>query len=295
MSGKAMSWSRTIKVGSSSAKQVLRELCICQNEQTGHCTLSIKSLIEITELSETTVLKALAFLKEKGFVCVEKIKTKNGWGNSYSFPMMAAPQTIEGTPRTEDTPKFEGTLNSKGEGTPRTEDTGTPKTRDLKKEEKNTKKLVASADAPKAKVRNSFVTASKPDDVPQALWDDFITHRRAKKAPVTETVITRTRSQAQKCGMTLAEALEMTVARGWQGFEARYVKDEEKPAHNPYRVKAPVEPQEPPRRNPFLVSNTTRPAPQSKTPEQIEEERSFDLFCRVMDGKFEGGQDDPFA
>lgn len=94
------------------------------------------------------------------------------------------------------------------------------------KEQISNREVVASDDAPKAKkVRNSFVTASKPDDVPQALWDDFITHRRAKKAPVTETVISRTRSQAQKCGMTLAEALEMTVARGWQGFEARYVLD----------------------------------------------------------------------
>lgn len=96
--------------------------------------------------------------------------------------------------------------------------------RDHLKEKEEIKCAPSAEVAPKAKkVRNSFVTASKPDDVPQALWDDFITHRRAKKAPVTETVITRTRSQAQKCGMTLAEALEMTVARGWQGFEARYV------------------------------------------------------------------------
>ena len=175
MSGKAMSWSRTIRVGSSSAKQVLRELCICQNEQTGQCTLSIKALIEITELSETTVLKALAFLKEKGFVRVEKIKTKNGWANSYSFPLIGASQKTEGTPRTEDTPNYEGTQNIEGEGTPRTEDTGTPKTRDLKKEEKNIKNTT-HVDAPQ-------VVDEKADDEDFTLSNEPAQKAKPKSIP----------------------------------------------------------------------------------------------------------------
>lgn len=143
MSGKAMSWSRTVKVGSSSAKQVLRELCISQNELTGQCTLSINSLIKITELSETTVLKALAILKARGFIHVEKVKTQNGWGNSYSFPLMESTPKNEGTPNSRDTPKIEGSPSFEGEGTPNSRDTGTPKTRDLKKEEKREKSMYA--------------------------------------------------------------------------------------------------------------------------------------------------------
>lgn len=148
MSGKAMSWSRTVKVGSSSAKQVLRELCISQNELTGQCTLSINSLIEITELSETTVLKALATLKARGFIQVEKVKTQNGWGNSYSFPLLESTPKNEGTPNSRDTPKIKGTPSSEGEGTPNSRDTGTPKTRDLKKEEKKDKKISSSSSDP---------------------------------------------------------------------------------------------------------------------------------------------------
>ena len=73
--------------------------------------------------------------------------------------------------------------------------------------------------------KTAFCTVEKPEDVPGQLWADFITHRKAKKAPVTETVIKRTRSEAAKCSMTLSQAIEMMVARGWQGFEARYVLD----------------------------------------------------------------------
>ena len=49
----------------------------------------------------------------------------------------------------------------------------------------------------------------------------------------------------------------------------------------------------PQRENIFRVKPATLPQP--KTPEQIAEERSYDLFCRVLDGKAEGDCDDPFA
>lgn len=148
MSGKAMSWSRTIKVGRASAKQVLRELCISQNELTGQCCLSIKGLIELTELSEPTVLSALAFLKERGFIKVEKVKTKTGWGNSYSFPMIDATPKDEGTPKNWDTPKDDGTPKNLGGGISNSLDTGTPKNWDLKKEEKKDKKISSSSSDP---------------------------------------------------------------------------------------------------------------------------------------------------
>ena len=49
----------------------------------------------------------------------------------------------------------------------------------------------------------------------------------------------------------------------------------------------------PQKENIFRVKPATLPQP--KTPEQIAEERSYDLFCRVLDGKAEGDCDDPFA
>lgn len=78
------------------------------------------------------------------------------------------------------------------------------------------------------KQKTSFCTTDRPDDVEPNLWSDFVTHRKAKRAPVTDTVIKRMRAAAAECQMTLAQAMEMTVVRGWQGFEARYVQKDRK-------------------------------------------------------------------
>lgn len=147
MSGKAMAWSRGVKVGNARAKQVLRELCIAQNDETGFCSPSIKSLVELTEMTESTVLKALAHLREAGFIEVKKRKTPSGWANCYSFPALEGTLKTEGTInvngtlKTEDTLKTEGTIKFEGEGTLKSEGRGTLKFEGVKKEEKNNKKF----------------------------------------------------------------------------------------------------------------------------------------------------------
>lgn len=147
MSGKAMAWSRGVKVGNARAKQVLRELCIAQNDETGFCSPSIKSLVELTEMTESTVLKALAHLREAGFIEVKKRKTPSGWANCYSFPALEGTLktegtiNVKGTLKTEDTLKTEGTIKFEGEGTLKSEGRGTLKFEGVKKEEKNNKKF----------------------------------------------------------------------------------------------------------------------------------------------------------
>lgn len=105
----------------------------------------------------------------------------------------------------------------------------------------------------------------RPEDVPEQLWADFVTHRKAKKAPITETVIKRTRSEAAKCSMTLSQAIEMMVARGWQGFEARFVlKDTPRNPFCPnYRESTPAPN---PAHNPFIPRR-------AKTPEELQAEK----------------------
>lgn len=110
----------------------------------------------------------------------------------------------------------------------------------------------------------------RPEDVPEQLWADFVTHRKAKKAPITETVIKRTRSEAAKCSMTLSQAIEMMVARGWQGFEARFVLDNRPKNQFTVGYREPAKPI-PPAQNPFLVN---RPKP-SKTRHELERENEM--------------------
>lgn len=60
----------------------------------------------------------------------------------------------------------------------------------------------------------------KPEDVPEQTWSDWLEHRKAKRAPVTQTAIDEFRREAANAGMALADALAMSTAQGWQGFRA---------------------------------------------------------------------------
>lgn len=63
-----------------------------------------------------------------------------------------------------------------------------------------------------------------PVDVPDDTWRDFLAHRVAIKAPITQTAIDGIRREADKAKMTLADALREICARGWRGFKAEWVK-----------------------------------------------------------------------
>lgn len=50
--------------------------------------------------------------------------------------------------------------------------------------------------------------------------DDFLTVRKAKKAPLTKTSLDRLTAQATKAGITTAQAIEICAAKNWQSFDA---------------------------------------------------------------------------
>ena len=64
----------------------------------------------------------------------------------------------------------------------------------------------------------------KPDDVSDDLWADFLNHRKQKKAPVTDRVISLIRNEAKNAGWTLKEALNEVILRNWTGFKAEWVE-----------------------------------------------------------------------
>jgi len=67
-----------------------------------------------------------------------------------------------------------------------------------------------------------------PPDVEQQVWDDWKQLRKAKKAPVTETVVNSARKEAGKAGMSFSDFLTVWCARGSQGLQADWLKPEEK-------------------------------------------------------------------
>lgn len=66
-----------------------------------------------------------------------------------------------------------------------------------------------------------------PEGVSQSVWQDFVSHRKANKASITQTAITRIANEAEKAGWTLEQALSECVARGWKGFKADWVAEKQ--------------------------------------------------------------------
>ncbi len=59
--------------------------------------------------------------------------------------------------------------------------------------------------------------------IDEKIAHDFMTLRKAKKAPITETAIAGIKREAQKAGYSLQQALQTCCERGWIGFKAEWV------------------------------------------------------------------------
>lgn len=81
--------------------------------------------------------------------------------------------------------------------------------------------------APRKRSEPTSVIA-KPDDVDQQTWADWLSHRKAKRATVTETVVNGARAESEKAGMSLDSFLQVWCRRGSQGLEADWIKPNER-------------------------------------------------------------------
>lgn len=71
-------------------------------------------------------------------------------------------------------------------------------------------------------------TLKRPRNVSKKTWDDFLVHRKNKKAPLTETALKGIKNEVKKTSISLEDALVMCQARGWQSFKSDWVADKQK-------------------------------------------------------------------
>ena len=62
-----------------------------------------------------------------------------------------------------------------------------------------------------------------PLDVSQQVWNDWVTLRKTKKAPITKTVLDGAIAEAKKLGWTLEQFLIEWCNRGSQGLKAEWI------------------------------------------------------------------------
>lgn len=76
------------------------------------------------------------------------------------------------------------------------------------------------------KTQKKATVVATPEGVSDSVWQEFIAHRKSKKARVTQLVIDGISEQARIAGWSLENALKETIVRNWQSFKADWVKDE---------------------------------------------------------------------
>lgn len=67
--------------------------------------------------------------------------------------------------------------------------------------------------------------------ITEQLAEDFITHRKAHKAPITATALQGFQREAYKAGIPIQRAVEIAIERGWRGFKADWHWRDEQPKH----------------------------------------------------------------
>jgi hypothetical protein len=85
----------------------------------------------------------------------------------------------------------------------------------------------------KAPRKRDAAPVSRPDDVAEQTWGDWLQLRKSKKAPVTATVIDGARAEAVKAGLSLQRFLEVWCVRGSQGLQAEWLRPEERAPARP--------------------------------------------------------------
>lgn len=98
------------------------------------------------------------------------------------------------------------------------------------------KKFLRERTKPPEKINPEKSTAKKSDTdlvlleqfgVSGQLADDFIKHRKACRAVITKTALDGFQREANKAGLSVAQAVEYAINRGWRGFRADwYVREE---------------------------------------------------------------------
>lgn len=81
------------------------------------------------------------------------------------------------------------------------------------------------------KERKILPAASRPDDVLESTWLEWVAVRKKKRAgEPTEGVLAAVRREADKAKWTLEDALQKCVLRSWTAFEAAWVTNDTPPS-----------------------------------------------------------------
>ena len=212
MSFQDMAWAVGQKCSSPGQKLVLLMLANRTNGHTGQCNPSHKLLADECSMGVSTLKSHLSALEAAGYLkIIHKSIDGVSLPNQYQLVIDRGVGQI-----------LAGVSQELAEGG---SDSGRGVGQILA-----TKQEVKPRNEP---VNTSVVT--KPVGVSESVWADFVAHRKAKKAALTETALKAIQREADKAWWSLEDALAEICARGWTGFKAAWVAEKPQQTETTYQ------------------------------------------------------------
>lgn len=211
----------------STAKAVLISLADNANDH-GVCWPSIPTIMLRTCLGKTAVIEAIQQLEQSGLLSIERTQ---GRGNRYQL----TPAADLFQPVRHAHPSATRT------GSPAALDPSATRTGPVRHADPNRKEpsgTVKKASAPEVIDFSSWPSPPSPQ-----VLADFLAHRKAKRAPITPTVIENFGRELHKAvahGISVDAALAECITRNWQGLKADWLLRDLTPATRAGPASAPM-------------------------------------------------------
>ena len=205
LTAKAMS----IKVGNPLRKLVLVKLADNANDQ-GMCFPSYQYIADVCEISKRSAINHIDALIEMGLVSKKERKNKDGSSSNIYFLHLDKGSEIPAPPSAGDS------LGSAGDAPPPSAGDSPITSHSINQSINHTTLAGSNARAKKSEAHVLLEQFGITDQ----LADDFITHRKACKAPITETALNGFQREADKAKIPIQRAVAISIERGWRGFRA---------------------------------------------------------------------------
>ncbi|WP_136429923.1 helix-turn-helix domain-containing protein [Haemophilus influenzae] len=204
MSMRLMVQAMNCKVGNPARKLVLLKLADNANDD-GICFPSYQYIADKCEMTRRSAINHIEYLIKMGLVSKKERKNKDGSISNLYF--LHLEQGSENFALGSENFSLGGSENI----SPRTSHSLEPVNEPKKTTQKSESEML---------LEQFGITGQ--------LAKDFITHRKAKKEPITETAMNGFLREANKVRLSVAESVAISIERNWQGFKATwYLKDKE--------------------------------------------------------------------
>ena len=235
MSNKLINDMRSIRLPAV-AKGVLWVLCdIAQDDGNTFGYAPLSRLIDETCYQRNAVINALTWLESVGLIFGNR---SNGRKTTYKITLenanqqaiddelnrkkIASKRVLHNSEPVDQTNQLTKQTSCSGHTQPVDQNTQPVDEKTPPVDQTNTNRIIP-INPQKQPIKPREALVSKPSDVSDQVWNDFLKLRKTKKAPLTQTALDGIIREANLAGWTLEAALSECQLRGWQAFKADWV------------------------------------------------------------------------